>query len=299
MKSCASLRHRCLKNVHICIRESAAEAGYEIGSLVEELNNETRFQGALEGALFNPDEPITDEQTRLVGELLLRDFEQCGGNLEKSLKEQAIELHRKHLEYQQKFQQYCFGPGTIKVGDLPTHVKNGVLSLQGKPDHADISVDSPWTLMPSEHEREAIYRIYHSDNLGNGEQMENLLQLIKTRHELAKIYKYDSWSARAIQHSFAENPEFVDEFLKSILSEVDPMSAVERANILEMKKRDSKAFNKDTIFPWDEFHYGQNEMNKNVTELSEYLTLSNAIKGISNIFESLCNYKLMISFIET
>lgn len=225
-------------------RKAAEEASIEIGKLVEELNNESSLYEALENAIHNPTEKM-DPTTELLGNLFLRDFQQCGeGIKDAETKQRAIELSAEHLELNYWFQENCDKPGKLILSEMPEHIQENFKGIVNR----TIDINSPWSTQSLEVEREAVYRAYYSENLNNGQQMEILKMLLATRYDLARVYGYDSWAARGTEFSLAENPEFVVKFLETVTSKIAGNVAKEHADLLEIKKNDKNAFRPDVIF---------------------------------------------------
>ena len=280
----------CINHPEADIRDGAADAAYEIGSLVEELNNEVRLYYSLEKAMKEPVETM-DESTELVGQLFLRDFEQCGTTIkDDETREKAVEYSRMHLELQQMFQENVDSPGILDVSKMPEHIQKKFPNVA-----AGAKIDSPWSTQNDELEREVIFRAYYAADHANGTQMKILQKLLQVRHNLALLYGYNSWGERAVQHSLANDPRFVVDFLENVLEKIGPNILAEKQLFLDMKKNDPSSFFKEKLLPWDEFFYSTKQ-NANLYiqdsgDLSEYLTLKNCMNGISIIAKDLFGYR--------
>jgi len=269
------------------IREAASEAGYHIGGLVEELNNKTSLQKALKKAI---DMKIEDEETRIVGELLLRDFDQCGRDIADSERNKAVDLHHVHIDLTQQFQLNCQVPGVEPISYLPAHCKDHLFPGPKYSHNKKITVSSPWSNQSSEYDREAVWRIFNTMNLADGQQMDLLEKIVKIRHELAVTYEYESWAHRAIEHSMARTPETVEKFLWDIIDQLGPEADRERQELLTRKAADPNAFDKSAVYPWDEMHYNDQLFSRETSELSEYLSLVNCMQGVATISNALFDY---------
>jgi len=275
------------------MRQAAAGAGFEIGCLVEQLNNEIALHSALLKAMeVIAGETSVDEATKLVGTLFLRDFEQCGvGIKDDDVKKRAISLSEIQLELMQMFQMNIDKPGKIDSNftDLPDYIqekfKGKISKIKGS-----IEINTPWSTQRDEIEREAVYRAYHSANLENGTQMQILENMLDTRFRLAQIYGYDSWAQRTIENSLARSPEFAVEFLERSLELIKPEIEREKIALLELKKKDNKSYHKDILYPWDETHYGSTSYDADHHQIEDYLTLTNCMNGISLIANSLFGF---------
>lgn len=270
------------------IRAAAGEAGFQIGGLVEELNNTVSLQEALKLAL---QEKIRDEETRIVGELLLRDFDQCGVNISEEQRAKAVNLHHVHIDVMQAYQQNCQEPGVESIEYLPEHCKNHLFPKEKYSNHSrKLTISSPWSTQRSEFDREAVWRIFHTKNLADGSQMDLLDKIVKVRHELATIYGYESWAARAVEHSMARSPAMIEQFLWDIIDQLQEGADAERENLLKKKAIDTYAYDKTAIYPWDEMHYDEQLFSKESHSLTEYLSLVNCMNGVANIANKLFGY---------
>merc|ERR1712226_230488 len=163
-----------------------------------------------------------DEETRLVGALLLRDFDQCGLGSTSDQRSNAVTLHSNLLDLSQQFMQNCGLPGIERVGSLPDHCLETIFPNQAVDTNKELKISSPWSTQNSEAEREAVWKIYFTKNLASGNQLQIVDEMLKIRHQLATIYGYDSWASRAVENSFARNPENIECFLQDIVTKLAP-----------------------------------------------------------------------------
>jgi len=275
------------------MQEASMEAGYKIGGVVEELNNKVALRDALAKAMEHSDK-FKDEETQLVGALLLRDFDQCGLGLTADQRTNAVSLHSNLLDLSQQFMQNCGLPGVEKVGSLPDHCLETIFPNQTIDVNKELKISSPWSTQNSEAEREAVWKIYFTKNLASGAQLQIVDEMLSVRHQLATIYGYESWAERSVENSFARNPENIERFLQDIITKLDTKTDHSFSELLKLKKADQHAYNSSIIYPWDENHYINQKFieSPDAYEVSEYLTLANCMSGICEISERLFGYTL-------
>ena len=280
------------------IQEASMEAGFLIGGVVEKLNNEVALRDALAVAMEKSHQ-FKCEETRLVGALLLRDFDQCGLGLTPDQRKTAVSLHSELLDLSQQFMQNHGLPGVEKVGSLPHHLLEILFAGQSIDMNKELTISSPWSTQASEAEREAVWKVYFSKNLASGNQLKIVDDMLKIRHQLATIYGYESWATRAVENSFARNPENVEIFLQDIVTKLAPDMETAYGDLLKLKQADQFAFDKTRIYPWDENHYVHQKLEESADtyEVSEYLTLANCMSGICEISERLFGYSEVSKFV--
>ena len=87
---------------------------------------------------------------------------------------------------------------------------------------------------PSDLAREAAFKIYYS---GDQEQEAILSSLVETRHQLASLCGYETFSHRAVSNSLGQTPENINMFLASLASQMEPQLRAEYLTMTKMKQR--------------------------------------------------------------
>ena len=87
---------------------------------------------------------------------------------------------------------------------------------------------------PSDLAREAAFKIYYS---GDQEQELILSALLETRHQLASLCGYQTFSHRAVSNSLGQTPENINMFLTSLAEQMEPLLRGEYSTMSKMKER--------------------------------------------------------------
>jgi len=267
--------------------EAAAEAHLSIGTMVEELNTNTKLFSALRRV--TDDQKVRaslDDDTRTVADLFMADFEISGINMEATERQRAVELHECLLQLVGQFMQSAHTPVVLPNNYVPESMRHCF------PQH-----DSNHVIMrslhydnPNEEVREFAYKVYYH----NQRQAEDLLsRLLSTRYELAKLLGYSTYSERALASLTVSDPNKILDFLYKLSKKLKPYADADYKKLSVMKANDfaSRRCNSAVVQPWDVPLYSSRLRAENSSvdhsQYSAYFSLGDCMAGLDNLFKSL------------
>ncbi|KAJ8980592.1 hypothetical protein NQ317_018720 [Molorchus minor] len=155
---------------------AAENACCAVSGIVEKLNTNVKLYEKLRDAVRNGDVKPTTTVDKLVGELFLFDFEQCGIHLSENERNRIVILYDAILNLGQQFVTGTSSPRMIKKSLLPSNIRDLFVS-----DGDEILVCGLYTDSLNPIAREMAYRIF----LHPEPQQEYLLnKLLSSRDEL-------------------------------------------------------------------------------------------------------------------
>ncbi len=126
---------------------------------------------------------------------------------------------------------------------------------------------------------------FHNDELDN---QQNVLQIVKLRHQRAKLLGYNSHAHFVLEERMAETPEKVKSFLNELLEKAKPAAKKEFEELTAFAKELDGI---DRLEKWDGAYYSeklkQQRFNLDDEKLKPYFELKNVIKGVFTVAEKL------------
>lgn len=260
-----------------------------------------------------------DEETLLVGRMLLRDFQRFGVHLSGEKRDrmaalvagaQATGMRMTHnlVDPRQCGEVELHGRDMHAVARLPRRLQRLFRPRQapgsGSVDALAAAGDSP-TLNAlrqagEEGVRRAAYTVYHTQPACN---LALIDQLVQGRHEIAALMGFPSYAAYQLdQFSLAGRPQAVDAFLSTLSSAIAPACAREAAHLAQLKRTlsgGSTSTNSSTseqLHPWDMSWLMAAAKARgpaaDVAALAEYLTLDSCVAGVSALLQRLMGVTL-------
>ncbi|WP_127844782.1 M3 family metallopeptidase [Psychroflexus aestuariivivens] len=242
--------------------------------------------------------PLGDQQQRVV-DLIYKEFEMSGANLNENDKNRYAEINKDLSELYTKFsnnilhdeENYVTFLDDDQTSGLPkSFIKSSIKAAEnlGKPNKYAIintrsSMDPFLTYSDEREMREKVWRNYYSrgDNKGEFDNNEIIKEILKLRDERVELMGYENYAEWRLQDRMAKNPENAMDLLMKVWpaaiarveEEVQDMQAIadqENANI--------------QIEPWDYRYYAEKVRQKKYDldsdEVKQYLELGNLTEAV-------------------
>lgn len=130
---------------------------------------------------------------------------------------------------------------------------------------------------------------FHNDEHDN---QENVLQIVKLRHQKANLLGYPTYAHFKLEERMAETPEKVNSFLEELLEKAKP-AADKEFEELENFAKDLDAI--DQLQKWDSAYYSeklkQKQFDLDDEQLKPYFELNNVINGVFTVAGKLYGLK--------
>ncbi|MEM0932512.1 MAG: M3 family metallopeptidase [Bacteroidota bacterium] len=126
---------------------------------------------------------------------------------------------------------------------------------------------------------------FHKDELDN---QENVLKIVKLRHERARLLGYDTHAHFVLEERMAETPQRVIDFLDELLEKAKPAAQEEFEELSRFAKKTDGV---DQLESWDSAYYSeklkQERFSLDDEKLKPYFKLENVIAGVFKVAEKL------------
>jgi len=268
---------------------AAQDACISISGLVEQLNTHTGIFFKLQEAVNQGDINSESEVDKHVAKLFLQDFLQCGIHLPDADREKVVDLNDAILRLGQQFAAGCHLPRVIKSEVLPSNVRqlfkvesNGTIVMTGQ--HFD---------SPSDLARQAAYKVYY---LPDSNQETLLSSMLESRHNLATLCGYRTFSDRAVTHSLAQSPENIEMFLSSLGDLLKSRLDVEYEVMKDMKRKNNPSGTQLSVWdvPFLSSLAKHNWFSLDLETVSQYFSLGVAMEGLNELFQNLYGVELVV-----
>ncbi|CAG0913875.1 unnamed protein product [Notodromas monacha] len=271
-------------------RLAAEDACLAIGGLVEKLNTDLKLYESLKDGLESGREKTAfgcDEVDTRVAELFKFDFEQCGIHLTESKRERVARLNEEILYLGQRFCSAANAPRAVRERDLPAHFA----ARFRKGGDGTVLISSLQADASQETTRELAYKLY----LARDHSQEALLErLLSSRHEMATICGFSTYSERMLSYSLGRNPEFVDEFHRCLREKLAPLAADDFWTMELLKKGSSPG--SGPLAPWDPPYYAsltrQKDFGVTSSSVASYFSLGSCMEGLDKLLQTLYGIRL-------
>ncbi|XP_049812757.1 mitochondrial intermediate peptidase [Schistocerca nitens] len=268
--------------------QAAEDACVSISGIVEKLNTHRELYSALRNVAENKDKFETTPVDEHVAQLFLFDFEQCGIHLPESDRCRVVELNDYILQLGQRFMAGAVSPRAIPKEVLPKNIRH-LFTIDGD----QVLVTGLYADSPNAAAREAAYRIFLYPD---GHQEYLLEEMLKARHELAKLCGFPTYSHRALKASIVEMPSVVNEFLDILTEQLWDRAAADFHTMMRMKCEEDP-LSQQNLAPWDTPYFTQKVkrdwLQVGSSEFSPYLSLGACMEGLNTLTNSLYNISLV------
>ncbi|MEG9328665.1 M3 family metallopeptidase [Salinimicrobium catena] len=130
---------------------------------------------------------------------------------------------------------------------------------------------------------------FHNDQYDN---RENVLQIVKLRHQKAKLLGYPTYAHFKLEERMAETPEKVNSFMQELLEKAKPAAKEE---FVELEKFAIELEGIDRLQKWDAAYFGEKLKQKlfdlDDEQLKPYFEINNVIHGVFAVSERLYGLK--------
>ncbi|SDL48083.1 peptidyl-dipeptidase Dcp [Salinimicrobium catena] len=130
---------------------------------------------------------------------------------------------------------------------------------------------------------------FHNDQYDN---RENVLQIVKLRHQKAKLLGYPTYAHFKLEERMAETPEKVNSFMQELLEKAKPAAKEEFG---ELEKFAIELEGIDRLQKWDAAYFGEKLKQKlfdlDDEQLKPYFEINNVIHGVFAVSERLYGLK--------
>lgn len=135
---------------------------------------------------------------------------------------------------------------------------------------------------------------FHGDELDN---RENVLQIVKLRHQKANLLGYRTYAHFKLEERMAETPEKVNSFMDELLQKAKPAAEKEFRELEDFARDLDKI---DRLEKWDAAYYSEKLKQKlfdlDDEQLKPYFELNNVINGVFIVAEKLYGLKFQQVF---
>ncbi|MGO1752072.1 MAG: M3 family metallopeptidase, partial [Psychroflexus sp.] len=260
--------------------------------------NEKLFQ-RIKTVYDNSQEKPLDSQEQRVVDLVYKNFEMSGANLNKEDKKRYAEINKELAELYTKFsnnvlhdeENYVTFLDDSQLDGLPeSYVSSAKKAAKeiGKKDayvvtNTRSSMDPFLTYSEERDLREKVWKKYYSRG-DNGDKYDNnkiITKILKLRDERVELMGYDNYAEWRLQNRMAKNPENAMDLLMQVWPK-----AIARVDeeVADMQKIADKNADNITIKPWDYRYYAekvrQAKYNLDSDEVKQYLVLENLEEAI-------------------
>lgn len=260
--------------------------------------NEKLFQ-RIKTVYDNSQEKPLDSQEQRVVDLVYKNFEMSGANLNKEDKKRYAEINKELAELYTKFsnnvlhneENYVTFLDDSQLNGLPeSYISSAKKAAKeiGKKDayvvtNTRSSMDPFLTYSEERDLREKVWKKYYSRG-DNGDKYDNnkiITKILKLRDERVELMGYDNYAEWRLQNRMAKNPKNA----MNLLMQVWP-KAIARVDeeVADMQEIADKNADNITIKPWDYRFYAekvrQAKYNLDSDEVKQYLVLENLEEAI-------------------
>lgn len=248
---------------------------------------------------------LTKEQDTLLDKKY-KGFSRNGGNLPEDKKQKLREIDKTLSQLKLKFGENVLA----ETNTYELHIADEA-SLSGLPDGAKEAASQ---LAESRNKKGWVFTLdypsyipfmTYADNRGLRKELaiaagaksfkgdaldnqENVLQIVKLRHERAKLLGYKTHAHFVLEERMAKTPEQVNTFLNELLEKAKPAAIREFKNLENFAK---KLDNIDQLEKWDAAYYSE-KLKQSLFDLDDellkpYFKLENVIQGVFTVANKL------------
>ena len=296
---------------------NSAETNDEIQKIAQEVSpllsefsndiilNEALFQRIKTVFEQREDLQLSEEQKTLLNKRY-KSFSRNGANLNEEDKSRLREIDKKLAQLNLKFGENVLAETNKfemllteedQLSGLPEGVKEAAAQLAKSKGREGwlITLDYPSYIpfMKYAENRELRKELsiafgskgFHKDELDN---QENVLKIVKLRHERARLLGYDTHAHFVLEERMAETPQRVIDFLDELLEKAKPAAQEEFEELSRFAKKTDGV---DQLESWDSAYYSeklkQERFSLDDEKLKPYFKLENVIAGVFKVAEKL------------
>ncbi|WP_228852092.1 M3 family metallopeptidase [Aegicerativicinus sediminis] len=291
-------------------REVQTELAPEISEYSSKISqNEKLFQRiktVYENAKTNPLDP---DQQRVL-ELVYKDFEMNGADLDATKKARYAEINKELSSLYTKFsnnvlhdeENYVTFLNKDQLSGLPDdYIKSAAQIAKDKGHEGEYAVTNtrssmdPFLTYSDERDlRKKVWTNYYArgDNGDDYDNNELIAQILKLRRERVQLMGYDNYADWRLQDRMAKTPENAMDLMMKVWPAAIARVDEEVADMQEIAKEEGANI---TIEPWDYRYYAEKVRKKkydlNSDEVKQYLQLDKLRDAIFYVADRLFNYQ--------
>ncbi|WP_373056194.1 M3 family metallopeptidase [Zunongwangia sp. H14] len=255
------------------------------------------------------EDSLPPQQQRTI-ELIYKDFEMNGANLDKEAKARYAEINKELSKLYTQFsnnvlaeeENYVVYLNKDQLGGLPeSYIKSAATAAEEKGHQGEYAVTNtrssmdPFLTYSNERElREKVWRNYYSrgDNEDEYDNNEVISRILKLRDERVELMGYDNYAEWRLQDRMAKTPEKAMDLMMAVWPAALARVEEEVADMQEIADEESKGI---TIKPWDYRYYAEKvrkqKYDLDSEEVKQYLELGNLTQALFFTAGELFNFE--------
>jgi len=192
------------------VRQSAADAFMKLSNYMNSLNTNLDLYLKLKSLMHDPSlSSQLSKQEKIVGKLLLKDFEKSGINMARDKKELFVQYHDKILELGNRFMNQSFSQGEDVI--IPSKDLNGLVATSKKYIQVNPNSNLAHLILHKAKDSSLRRKVFIQMNSATKEQVDVLQDLLKTRGLLADLLDEKSYSHMFLKDKMVRNPGKIKE----------------------------------------------------------------------------------------
>ncbi|KAJ3399150.1 Mitochondrial intermediate peptidase [Chytriomyces hyalinus] len=304
-----------VQNVHPDpeVVEDAKAGNALLTSFMNQLNTHQGLYNSLNRSILahnaSPSHVHASTQTRVVADLLIKDFQKSGIHLGQKERRQFVEISDDILNLGYRFvrassESNCEGieienPSQRLAGVYPQIVQ--AVTSKSDPNLAVIPIDGSGNahhILRSARDEDVRRVVYMGMNEGSDEAVQFLEGLLLRRKDLAHLLGKRSYADMWLGDKMAGSTENVLKFLSQVSAQNKPMAEAEIARLISLKKSHQKSSTTPTILhAWDKQFYSQflgphTRTTAHPESLRPYFSVGRTLSGISSLLQQLYGVRL-------
>uniref|UniRef100_A0A0N5BFD3 Peptidase_M3 domain-containing protein n=1 Tax=Strongyloides papillosus TaxID=174720 RepID=A0A0N5BFD3_STREA len=266
-----------------CVRLTHYDTNYTLAAqdtmknfteIVESLNTNSYLYNALKESLIDDKDKLDKIDIRTL-EMFLEDFEQSGIHLSDEKKAQFVNLSNEIFHYGAEFT-------SAFENVIP-------LTMTERLKYGFKDINNPCSFSHDQSVRKFVYNKFHSFSKSQEECLRNL---IYSRHQLAQLTGYESFSERAQKGSILKNYRNVKTFLVELIDTLKPQVKKDIEVLSQVLENDLSYKKGSKVGEWD-LHYLISRYKKNeykgINHTFSQISIIEAIKGFEILTKNLYN----------
>ncbi|NBX93542.1 MAG: hypothetical protein EBQ85_09970 [Proteobacteria bacterium] len=246
---------------------------------------------------------LCEKETRLLGkvqtELLdeyLFNFRRNGLELSESERRVYLDKKKRLVEVEAEFSQNLLKENTVlefsseELDGLPQSFINSLERSSHGKYLVTLAYPHVNPFMENVKSNSARKKLsFYFNNRGGPANKQLLEEALGLRHELATQLGYSSHCHLVLSRRMAQTPQEVQKFLADLATKLEPIGKRERAELMEVKKKELKDSTPLASFEWRYLHNSlmREKFQIDPLVIQEYFPLNTVLQGMFDIYETL------------
>jgi intermediate peptidase len=187
------------------IRKSASDAFKKLSTYLNSLNTNLELYLKLKNLIQDPDlSQHLSSQEKIVGKLLLKDFEKSGINMKREKKDLFVQYHDRIMDLGDKFMSTSYSQGEDLI--IPSKALIGIINSSQK--YVSVNPNSKLAHLILHQAKDSNLRkkMFIAMNTATKEQIDTFEQLLEARSSLANLLNEQSYSHMFLKDKMARTP---------------------------------------------------------------------------------------------